>query len=266
MSEMRGDFEVHLDGAVFYRDSDHSYYDRIEQRGEKWVGPRDARLPSPSTIAKLLETNNEPLLRWAAKQTCNGVAALDKGVPRDGEALWEALRANKLTYADLRNKRAEEGTNVHERILAALAEGGRVPSLASVSDEERGYGQGVLAFWHECEPEPIASEQVVYSAEHRFAGRFDLLCELDSQRTIVDLKTGFVGAGAHAQLAGYALAAEECGLGPIEASAILKVDATGDWELIPCAALESDFIAALRAYHAAKAIGKILRERQKVAA
>lgn len=268
MTAMLGDFEVHklpMGETVYYRDSNHAYYESIEDRGGKWVGPIAARVPSPSTIGKLLDTNTEPLMRWAARKTCEGVVQLDH-VPDDPSDLWGVLCGRKLTYRDLREQRASEGTAVHERILGALAEGGRVPSLADVSAEERGYGQGVLAAWHDLEPKPIGSELVVYSSAHRFAGRLDLLCELDGALTILDLKTGFVGNGAHTQLAGYWLAADESGYGPIERALILKVSDDGSYSVTPCAAAERDFLAALSAYRAASAVGKRSREIAKAAA
>lgn len=269
MPEKRGAFEVHElpnGETIAYRDSDHSYFSRIEERpGGKWVGPPDARLPSPSTIGKMLDTNTEPLIRWAARQTCAGVAQLDV-VPRDGEALWGALADAKLTYADLRDQRAKEGTAIHVDVLEALAAGGAIPSLADVDDEARGYAQGVLKFWHEQAPEPITSEQVVYSPEHGFAGRFDLLCVLGDRRVLIDLKTSkWIGNGAHVQLAGYVGAALESGFGPIEEALILQV-ADGSYRLHPCGADYADFLAALDAYRAAKRVTKRSRELLKAAA
>lgn len=265
-----GAFEVHPlpNGTeVFFRASDHSYFSRIEERpGGKWVGPRDARLPSPSAIGKMLDTNVEPLLRWAAKQTCNGVVQL-RTVPQDGDALWGALSAEGLTYSDLREKRATEGTAVHQDVLEALAAGGKVPSLSAVGDDERGFAQGVLAFWRDHDPEPIASEQVVYSAEHGFAGRFDLLAQLDDQRVLVDLKTSkFIGNGAHVQTAGYIGAAIESGFGPVDEALILQVLADGTYRLHPCGATYEDFLAALEAHTAARRVSKRSRELLKAAA
>lgn len=270
MAEQRGPFEVHelpSGETVAYRDSDHAYFSRVEERGPgKWVGPRDARLPSPSTIAKMLDTNTEPLLRWAAKQTCEGVVRLGH-VPDSGAVLWDALTASKLTYSDLREQRAQEGTAVHVRVLEALAGDGPVPSLADVTAEERGYAQGVFRFWHEHEPVPIVSEQVVYSAEHGFAGRFDLLALLDDQRVLIDLKTSkWIGNGAHVQLAGYVGAAAESGFGPIDEALVLQVAADGSYRLHPCGADYEDFLDALAAYRASKRVSKRSRELLKEAA
>lgn len=273
MSELVGGrFEKHTmpnGDVVWYDDSRHAYFDRIEERpGGKWVGPTDARLPSPSTIGKLLETSNEGLLRWAARTTCEGVSELGTRTIEGmaGDAIWDLLNARKLTYRDLRSKRADEGTSVHEKILGCLAAGERIPSLSDVSDEERGYAQGVLAAWHDLDPKPIAVEQVVYSRENRYAGRFDLLCKLDGRLAILDLKTGYVGNGAHTQLAGYVAATEESGFGVVEKALILKVSDDGTYDLIPCAATADDYLNALAAYRSASSVGKRSRELAKAAA
>jgi hypothetical protein len=268
MPEMLGDFEVHNQPSghtVYYRDSNHAYYSRIEERkGGKWVGPRDAYLPSPSTIGKVLDGSPDGLMRWAARQTCNGVVQL-REVPEDGDALWGRLCAAKLTYNDLKEKRGQEGTNVHEKVLACLAAGERIPSLSDVSAEERGYAQGVFAAWHELEPEPVASELVVYSHTHGFAGRVDLVCRIGGKLTILDLKTGYVGNGAHTQLAGYLLALEDGGHGHAADALILKVESGGGYDVTPCAADPDDFLAALAAYRSASKVGKRSRELAKAA-
>lgn len=242
MTEMRGDFEVHelpSGVTVYYRDSQHAYFDRIEERKEgEWVGPKDARLPSPSAVGDVFSLNKARMMSNAAAR-----AGLEWFVRKD--------------------KRAEEGTNVHQHVLEILAAGDRIPSLADVSEAERGYAQGVIAWWSDRLPDPIVSEQVVYSAEHRFAGRVDLIATINGRRTAVDLKTGFVGEGAHAQLAGYELAADESGFGPIEATLILKVFENGTYAEYEGLAVPEDFIDALKVYRRGKALDKGVKEQIK---
>jgi len=241
---MQGDFEVHelpSGVTVYYRDSDHSYFDRIEERpGDKWVGPNASRLPSPSTVAKVYDLQLADRLSAAA------------------------ARAG-LEWFERKDRRATEGTNVHEKVLEILAAGERVPSLADVSEAERGYAQGVIAWWAEVEPEPIATEQVVYSPIHRFAGRLDLIATIDGKRTIVDLKTGFIGESAHVQLGGYWLAATESGFGPIDEMLLLKVYDDGSYSALSGLATPTDFTRALNVYREAKKLGKGVREQMKAA-
>lgn len=235
---------------VFYHDGRHSYFAYVVEKKGKWVGPNDARLPSPSAVGSVLDLDKaQRLMAWAARHP------------------------DAIGYRD---KRAEEGSRVHKLMFEALAAGEGVPSLASVSEEERGRSQGVLAWWRDRKPEPIGSELVVYSKSHSYAGRLDLLCTLDGKRTVVDLKTSkFIGEGMHAQLAGYVAAADECGYGPIADSLILQVKPDGTYAEYPCVATASDFHAALIAYRVGKNVKKLAtaqakelaeREGEKVAA
>ncbi len=243
MAEKRGAFEVHempSGETVFYRDSNHSYYKEIAEKNGKWVGLREARLPSPSTIAKVFD------LRLADKLSA---AAAKAG----------------MEWFERKDRRAREGTNVHQKVLEVLAQGKRIPNLADVADEERGYSQGVIAWWRTKMPKPIAVEQVVYSPVQGFAGRIDLIAEIDGLVSIVDLKTGFIGEGAHAQLAGYQLAAEESGFGPIEQTLLLKVTAEGSWfELEGLSSVES-FARGIALFRDAKHLGSAVKEQWEAA-
>lgn len=229
-------------GAVcFYRDSNHAYYSEIEEKGGKWVGPNASRLPSPSTVAKVYDLQLADRLSAAA------------------------ARAG-LEWFERKDRRAREGTAIHEKVLETLAAGERIPSLADVDETERGYAQAVIAWWRDSEPEPIASEQVVYSPSHRFAGRCDLIAKIDGKVTICDLKTGFIGESAHVQLNGYALASEESGFGPIEAAMLLKVFDDGTYKVLPGLCDGSEFLQALEVYRGGKKLAKGVREQLKAAA
>lgn len=243
MAEKRGDFTVHRMPSgteCFYRDSDHSYWSEIQQKGGAWTGVRASRLTSPSTVGKVFD------LRLADKLSA---AAAKAG----------------MEWFERKDRRAREGTNVHEKVLEVLAQGKRIPNLADVADEERGYSQGVIAWWRTKMPKPIAVEQVVYSPAHGFAGRIDLIAEIDGLVSIVDLKTGFIGEGAHAQLAGYQLAAEESGFGPIEQTLLLKVTAEGSWfELEGLSSVES-FARGIALFRDAKQLGSAVKAQARKA-
>lgn len=239
-----GDFTRHEmpSGAVcWYRDSNHAYYSEIEEKGGKWVGPNASRLPSPSTVAKVYDLQLADRLSAAA-----------------AKAGYE--------WFERKDRRAREGTNVHEKVLEILAAGERIPSLADVEEAERGYSQAVISWWADVEPEPIATEQVVYSPSHRFAGRCDLIAKIDGKVTIVDLKTGFIGESAHVQLGGYWLAATESGFGPLEAMQLLKVYDDGTYSVLPGLSSPSEFAQALDVYRGGKRLGKAVREQLKEAA
>lgn len=54
----------------------------------------------------------------------------------------------------------------------------------------------------------IASEKMVYSAIFQYAGRLDILCEINREKSIIDLKSGIVDSATALQLAGYAICFE----------------------------------------------------------
>lgn len=233
--------EMPTGSECFYRDSDHSYWLQIQQKAGKWTGIQPARLTSPSTVGKMYD------LQLADKLSA---AAAKAG----------------MEWFERKDRRAQEGQNVHEKVLEALAAGERIPSLADVEEAERGYAQGIMGWWAEVQPESIASEFVVLSGEHGFAGRIDLLAVIDGKRTIVDLKTGFIGEGAYAQLAGYELAALESGYGPVEATALLKVTDEGEHYTLPGLLSPDSFARAVALYREAKALQKVSRDQWKAVA
>ena len=54
----------------------------------------------------------------------------------------------------------------------------------------------------------IASEKIVYSPIFQYAGRLDILCEINGEKSIIDLKSGVVDSATALQLAGYAITFE----------------------------------------------------------
>jgi len=256
---------------IYYRDSDHSYWEGLNKKGDGGTG----RVPGMSTVTKPLDYEPGGLLRWAARTNGVGIAELVSdalaGDPMalpgeldwltDHESIWRELSERKLTFEDVRDRAAERGTNVHQRVLHALAVGAKVPSLADLSDDERGYGQAVMAWWHDRDPVALEAEQVVYSTTHHVAGRFDLRAKIDDEVWLVDAKTsGFISNAAHAQLRGYELAARECGVGTSERQVILRLDPSGTYDEIECVAEEIDFVTALATYQSSKRIGRDARK------
>ena len=173
---MEADFEQHVvpSGAVcYYRDADHTYWRGIEPKKKRdpegeWKGC--GRLTGVSTASSPFDFNPDNLMRWAARTNGIGVAQLvnmileaGEGVEsfewlRTAESIWTTLTEQGLTYADVRDARAEEGTNVHKHALYALATGKPVPDYHELTDAEQGYGSGVAAFWLEHFPEPLDAE------------------------------------------------------------------------------------------------------------
>jgi hypothetical protein len=272
--------EMPSGAVVFYRDRDHSYWGEAKEKTPGcWGGSK--RLTGVSTCAAPLDFRPDNLMKWAAHLNGNGVAVLAAdGLSLDdaddirsslrwlssADTIWHALEDAKLLFSDYRDERGRSGTNVHEHALHALAAGKPVPARDLLTVEEWGYARGMMAFWHECEPEPLQSEQVVVSSTHGFAGRLDLRCRINGATWLIDGKTsGFIPAKHHGQLAGYDLAAIESGFGQADRLAILQVTADGEYELIDGQATHEDFLGALSVYRAASRINTACRSSRKAA-
>jgi len=288
-------FERHEmpDGSVlFYNDTSHGYWRDVRRDKAKGQWRGVGRLTGVSTITKVFDWAPDPLMAWAARLDRQGVATLAaEGLSLDdpddmratlgwlatGESISGALDDAHLSYTHARDDAAARGTNVHKHALHALASGSPIPALDELTPEERGYGAGVIAFWHEREPVPLHSEMVVADLELGVAGRLDLICELDGKTVLLDCKTvskvpdpGTLQrppySSQHVQIGGYALLAESCGLATVDATATLQVFPNGDYRLVPGCAGPSDFRMALGVYRSAAAIQKAARETLKAAA
>lgn len=265
--------------TIHYREAQHAYYAEYDEA----KGKCSKRIPGFSTVAKALDTNADPLITWGAKLEAQGICELLEACPGDderlalvgqgGDQLHRELIAAELDWRSVRDRRAQQGTTIHERVFAALARGEK-PSLAHVADDERGWGQAAFRFWSDHNPDPVAVEQIVHSPTWNVAGRFDLLaringsvilCDAKTQRKREDGRERYINIGHHAQLAGYAVAAVESGFsGPDEAWLVYLLD-DGSYEVEHCASGPEDFEAALAAYDANKRIGKTARAQRKSA-
>jgi hypothetical protein len=184
------------------------------------------------------------------------------------------LTKNKLTV-NHDTKATTRGTNVH-KALEAFAETKAMPDPKFYPETESGYIAGLAAFINDAHPHPLMSEVMVASLDG-YAGRFDLVCNLDfagkvvtklypkkppvrtqlSGSWLIDLKTSSgVWPSYHFQVAGYLNALEECGYPVPEHAGILRVTNDGRYELVECNAMYSDFQNALALYQSVKRIGK----------
>ena len=281
--EQVGRFEAHKlpSGEVVYFDPEpHRYYTAISPSAKSKGGfafKRGSQMTGVSTPTKCLDTNVDPLLWWAAKLDQTGIAdlatiELDAGGDlewlREQASIAAALREAGLTWADVRNKAAERGTQIHKDIFLALSQDERPPSLASLSDEDRGYGQSALKWWRDRKPVPILAEQVTAATDIALAGRPDLLCTIDGARVLVDAKTRERGAqrrSDHVQLRGYERCNVACGYGPSDAQLVLILTPWGDPIEVPCVADNLDFAAALNAYRRGTDLQKRMDEAWKLA-
>lgn len=259
-------------GAVlWFYDEDHSYW-----RHNPETGKRGRRLTGVTTVVKPLDYSPDALMRWAAKTQLKGVAKLyveaaDAEFHQwlvDPDAIWCQLEERNLTYDQLREEKADEGTNVHVDAFERLALGKPGLDFSGFNEREKGLAQAVGAFWFDHDPSAAQVEQVVYSERLSVAGRLDFrgrirkrcgnhicACQgIDLRRTgVIDLKTGgFISAAAHAQVGGgYPLLAEESEFGESAWAAILQVFGGGTYDFFLAEGTPEAFEAAVTTYRAA---------------
>lgn len=279
-------FEEHLlpDGTVVhYKDANHSYWRDVEQKKDGTLKGK-GRLTGVSTLSNPFDWEADPLIGWGARLENQGVSELvrrdlqaweESGRPDDmglaltwlesGETITQALRDNKLTWRDIRDRAADRGNKVHKYALHALSEGKQV-AFEELDDEQRGYAQGITGFWLDHEPEVIAAEAVVADLDAGIAGRFDLLCRIGGEVVMLDAKTSrYLSPKFVVQISGYAKLAEQCGYGAATSGAVLQVTAEGTYNLVRFPLAPEAFDRAVAVYRQAAELRKVLRAASKEA-
>lgn len=235
------------------------------------------RVPSVSTVAGIYEI--PALMPKAVKMQEEAVIALAQSGVDIANLTREQLRAKLWdagTHYDAIWKRARERGDIAHDMLLALIGDGKVPSLADYPEDLRPWISAGLKFVRDFKPKPIAAEYLVASAEHGFAGRSDLLCELQDGRVArVDYKT--VSAWSYLPLrkdeaepgrlrppydeslialAGYELAAVESGYLASDLRLVVRLGPDGEYDATGSHATETVFLASLTAYREKKYLTK----------
>jgi len=224
---------------VLYRDGNHSYY-RVNTEGS------NDRLISVTTLTgKVTGGDVDGLMQWAAD-----------------------LAAEGKDWREERNKSAGTGTTVHNA-LEALAQGA-VPDLEDFAEDERNLVIAVSSWWLDSQPDVLKTEFVVAHPEFDYAGRADLLCKLDGETWLIDLKTSkSIGTpkrpkvAYHAQLGLYRLAMDACGIGRPDRMGILHVTRDGDWRLLETAVQDSHVVSIPLTVRCLRDLEKAQREMEK---
>lgn len=260
--------------TVFYKDGEDLHASQKHSYWEEYKGLLSCagRVPGISTISQHDgDGSNDNLLNWVARLAYEGIAhhaieLLDNpdtrrstmAWMRDPEQIQRTLYDHGQSWQQVREAKGKTGSVSHA-VLETLA-AGDTPALTN------GYDHAVADWWHKRNPEPLDVEQVVYSQAHGFAGRFDLRANFfhDGEgviRKLVDLKTsGFISNSFHIQLAGYELAATECGIGQTDRQMILQVKDDGSWIEWEGYAQPDDFLIALATYRLGQRIGAKARK------
>lgn len=215
-------------------------------------GEKPAFVPSVSTI--LDKALSKSLSGWAERGAVEGMLRLAMEGKLSGANVEDALELMKkrgLRYWQRRDAAAMRGTSVHEA-FEALGEG-KVPKVTDYPVHERGYIQAIARWWGTYEPKVLHNELMVGSAVHGYAGRMDLLAEVDGRVGVLDLKTSrAVRESHHFQTAGYRLAVAESGYPATSFGAIVRADQDGTFEYLESWATPSQFLALHKSYLAQK--------------
>jgi PD-(D/E)XK nuclease superfamily len=165
------------------------------------------KVPSVTSILNVL--NKPQLVNWAARITRDFIK----------QELFAFRRADSFRDLDLDNLLAKSAKE-HDRVRTAAADHGIAvhSSIASYVGDKSNITHNdpvIIGFreWQESSQfVPIASERLVFSHEHGFAGTADLIGTLNGRLALLDIKTGRgVYPEYKLQLAAYAVAWGEMG-------------------------------------------------------
>jgi hypothetical protein len=255
------------------------------------------KVPSVTTILGVLSKDALPW--WGMKVGVNGVLGLiERGVippdlsdltpedfyrsrqdAEDQDLPRGLLTEHKLTTNDVLDEAGDRGTSVHSA-LEDWTLMGEIPDPEMFPEEERGYVAGLVTFLKDVKLTPIASEIMVGSVEHEYAGRFDLIAELPEQEAIVraspkrsrraiipggrymlDLKTSKgIYDTHHLQLSGYEGALRECGYEGTEHRAVVRPSPDGRYEIHLSPACYPEWLAVVRCHRAMQVFKTKLKE------
>jgi hypothetical protein len=130
------------------------------------------KLPSVTTVLGMLD---KPGLKWWAEEL--GVAgaielARDGGLPVKVETALGQMARRGLRHFQVSEQKADRGKLSHEDLVKFFA-GEALPSLDQYPEDQRGFVRGLASFLADARPQIHASELMVASVEHGFAGRLD---------------------------------------------------------------------------------------------
>jgi hypothetical protein len=251
-----------------------AYWDSIGVDGEnqkrryKIGGTDGEQVPSISTIAGAFD--KPALMPAAVKLQEQAVIDLAASGVDIGSLTQEQLRAKLweagLHYDAVWKLARKRGDMAHDMLLP-LVRDGAVPNLADYDDDLRPWLAAGMKFVRDLKPRPIATEYMVASIEHGFAGRGDLCCEISSSMVRVDYKTvtewKYDGDKLRPPydesliaLAGYEIASVESGYLESNERWVVRLGPDGEYDIARSYATDKVFLAALTAYKQKKYLSK----------
>jgi hypothetical protein len=211
-----------------------------------------ARVPSVTGITGVLD---KPGLPWAAaRETALWALHNRELVDQLGDAAW--LRTATGHHRDVWDSKRDRGSNLHASADALVTTG-----YVDVPPEQFPLVEVAADFLDRWDVRPVFNEAAVFSLEHRYAGRLDLIGELsDGNVWLLDFKTGSgVYPEMALQMAGYRYSEyisaddQDVPTPNIDRCAIVHVQESG-WDLVPLEVDRETFgtFLACQAIHAWK--------------
>lgn len=276
-----------------------------EGHREDWTA-KDADWREVPSVTTVLEVLDKPgLTWWGMRVGIEGVVKLvNLGLLKVAEDWWAGqqvlvvpttdggrvaaglpnieplLKELELRVDKVRDTAGDRGNSVH-KALEHFAQTGDLPDSTMYPPEEQGYVYGLRCFLADVQPVHEASEVVVGSVKHGFAGRYDWRFRTEEDRAVVfhrtpvkgpqyailkagryllDLKTSKDVYVTHAkQLEGYELGSVECGYPATDARGILNVHDDGTYKFVRSWATADDFLTTLAEWRSQEA----MKERRK---
>jgi hypothetical protein len=156
----------------------------VRGKGRHYRHPETGDLvPSVTNVIGCLD--KPALIGWAAREVAAAAWDARHSLTRipDRDMAVDMLKAAPYKK---RNRAADVGTLVHA-VAEALASDSPLPVFGNV---EAPYLDAFLAFVADHDVKFHAVEVTVFHSEHRYAGTYDFLADVDGRRVIGDHKTG----------------------------------------------------------------------------
>jgi ATP-dependent exoDNAse (exonuclease V) beta subunit len=221
---------------------------RLTVGGTRFYQIDGALYPSVTSILQVIAKPD--LVRWARRTTIEAIRqALDgKGGPYSREFLEAVLERAAQEPERVRDAAAGKGSSAHEAVSLALA---GEPYDETYAPQV----QAALAFLQDQGLKVLATETVVASKAHGFAGTADLLAERDGALVLADWKSGSGVWPEYAlQLGAYSLAIQEMMGHPIEHAYVVQLREGGyQAHRVNLEAARPAFLSALALWQGLKA-------------
>lgn len=221
--------ELPSGARVWYCDAVHQYA-QFNGSTEK----KGRRCASASSLGNPFQGSTDGLVKWSAREDRASVAEVfamqGQGDWLDsGDAIDAELVRFDLGHSATLKRAGERGTAVHA-VMEGLASNEPV-MVDHLQGEAAGHAAALLDWWADRNPTPIMAEQIIVDPETNIVGRFDLLCEVDGEPVLLDLKTSKTLQPKHfVQVAAYMRGIEVSGYTPVPTSGlIVQTTPEGDW-------------------------------------